>query len=119
MKLCVSDRNAIVMISHGNREKRGPETSKQNRSKEQLQVADKMQLEQVKISKEQLINQFLMMEKKVKELEELVLKQQENVIIVEDVPIKIQIHQDEIKKLREENKRLRYENTKFKRASGK
>merc|ERR1719187_439064 len=58
-----------------------------------------------------------MMEKKVKELEKLVLKQHENVIIAEDVPIKIQIHQDEIislaKKLREENKRLRYENKKF------
>ena len=108
------------MISQGNSEKRSPETSKQNKSKEQLQAVDKMQLEQVKISKEKLklilINQFLMMEKKVKELEKLVLKQHENVIIAEDVPIKIQIHQDEIKKLREENKRLRYENKKFKKS---
>lgn len=72
-----------------------------------------------KISREQLISLFFKTEKRVKELEEIVLKQQKNVIIAEDVPIKIQIHQEEIRRLKGENKRLQLENRNLKRGSGR
>ena len=80
---------------------------------------DKLILEQSKISKELLINHLFKMEKRVKELEDLVMKQQNSVVNAQDVPLKIQIHQEEIERLKGENRRLQLENRKLKRGSGR
>ena len=82
------------------------------------------------MSKEQLLNEFFMLEKRVQELEDMTLKQQKevteesrfalpningNFFLVEDLPEKIQIHQDEIERLKKENKELLMENGKLRR----
>jgi len=86
------------------------------------------------MSKEQLQNEFFMMERRVKELEDMVLKQQEELkasrdkdcdevdkeetSLGSDLLSKIQIHQWEIELLRKENKRLKMENQNL-RGSGR
>ena len=87
--------------------------------KRQEYERDKLILKQSKISKELLIDHLFNMEKRVKELEEVVMKQQNSVLIAEDVPLKIQIHQEEIERLKGENRRLQLENRKLKRGSGR
>jgi uncharacterized small protein (DUF1192 family) len=82
------------------------------------------------MSKEQLLNEFFMLERRVEELEDMTLKQQKEVTgeirfalpninakisLVEDLPEKIQIHQDEIERLKKENKQLVMENRKLRR----
>ena len=75
------------------------------------------------MSKEQLLNKFFVLKRRVKELEDMTLKQQKEVTgesrfalpkingkfsLVEDLPekIQIQIHQDEIERLKKENSQL-------------
>ena len=83
------------------------------------------------MSKEQLLNEFLMIERRVQELEDMNLQHQkvyrrgnDNVLqklatgqvsLDLNMPIKIQIHQEEIERLKKENKRLHEENRKLRR----
>ena len=70
-----------------------------------------------------------MLEKRVKELEDMVFKQQgavktykgdsnhervlDDIFLVSDLPIKIQIHQEEIERFRKDSKKLKMKNRKW------
>jgi hypothetical protein len=73
------------------------------------------------MSKEQLLNKFFVLKRRVKELEDMTLKQQTEITeesrlalpnirgkfsLVDNLPEKIQIHQDEIERLKKENNQL-------------
>eukprot|EP00092_Neocalanus_flemingeri_P036419 GFUD01039655.1.p1 GENE.GFUD01039655.1~~GFUD01039655.1.p1 ORF type:complete len:131 (-),score=40.58 GFUD01039655.1:91-483(-) len=80
------------------------------------------------MSKEQLLNEFFMLERRVNELEDMVFRQEQEyevstgdaqyqrkskeASVGSDLSDQIQIHQEEIERLRKENKMLEVENRK-------